>query len=65
MLIHRLTEPGRVGRYTQEGNIEHGGLFVDENGVIRWVSVDEQIDLEGVDRYVGGRHGHNVYRLVE
>ena len=65
MLIHRLTEDARIGRYTPHGDIEYGNLFTDENGTVRWVSVNEQIDLEPVGPFMGGRYGHNVYTVPD
>jgi hypothetical protein len=65
MLIYRLTEPARLGRYTIDGNLEYGSFFVDDEGLVRWVSEAEQLDLVGVDRYAGGRFGYNVYEIPD
>jgi hypothetical protein len=62
MRLHRLSETssGRYDRHEPDGTMTRGTLFVGEDGIVRWVAVEEVLDMAGVGNFNGGS-GYGVY----
>ena len=60
-MIHtRIDVNNDVVTYDGDGRGHRGSLFVGEDHVVRWFSIDKQHEMEGVGKY-SPRLGYNVY----
>ncbi len=51
---------GNTRRGRSVGPDQHGDLFVDDSGVVRWVSLEKQRQLKGEGVYHGSADGYAV-----
>lgn len=64
MLVFRLTNL-ETGRVTVDNNVERGVTVAGEDGVVRWIAVDEWVGLSAVGKSAAGHWGHSVRELPD
>lgn len=47
-------------RHELDGDLTRGSFFVDKNGSVRWISVEDTMEMKGEGNYNGGS-GYPAY----